>query len=68
MKFSCLHKGSPYSVSPKDSVCLLHFLIFLLYGVGCKFTGGKAEVSDHKSVCSFKDESQLMAALMKEVC
>lgn len=35
--------------------------------VGCQFIGNREELSNHKSVCAFKDELQLVAAIMKEV-
>ena len=34
---------------------------------GCYFTGTRTETAEHKKVCSFKDETQLLAIAMKEV-
>lgn len=34
---------------------------------GCQFTGGRLEITSHKDLCQFRDESQLIAVTMKEV-
>ena len=47
-------------LSPANSTPPIH--------VGCCFNGTRTEVAEHKKVCSFKDETQLLAIAMKEVC
>ena len=37
------------------------------FTAGCYFCGTRTEVAEHKKVCSFKDETQLLAIAMKEV-
>ena len=34
---------------------------------GCVFRGTCQEVKDHKAMCSFKDDTQLLAITMREV-
>ena len=36
--------------------------------LGCVFRGTSQEVKDHKATCSYKDDTQLLAITMKEVC
>lgn len=45
----------------------VHKLCYHTHTVGCYFCGTRADVSEHKKDCSFKDESQLLAIAMKEV-
>lgn len=35
--------------------------------LGCFYRGDKVSVGEHKTVCGYKDESQLLAISMKEV-
>ena len=34
---------------------------------GCQFMGNRVEVAEHKKKCTFKDETQLITLMMKEV-
>lgn len=35
--------------------------------IGCFYKGDKVSVTEHKTTCVYKDESQLLAITMKEV-
>ncbi len=41
--------------------------VYVYVCVGCKFKGDRSKIGSHKLTCSFKDESQMLAVVMKEV-
>ena len=46
----------------------MHLILDSYYFAGCCFFGTSSDVKEHEKVCTFKNDTQLIATFMKEVC
>ena len=65
---SCNRVPCPFSNFGESNRSANVFEIPANLSAGCMYHGTSVSVAEHKSSCSYKDESQLLIITMREVC